>query len=839
MADKAVIQTLHNEVEDRRESIIQFLRDICAIPSMDSQLGEVGERIAAEMRQLGFDEIRFDKMGNILGRVGHGPTVIVYDSHIDTVGIGDADAWEWDPFEGKVEDGIFYARGASDEKGSTPGMVYGIALGRDLGLFSKDDFTIYYFGNMEEWCDGIGPNSFVEVDPKVRPDFVVIGEPTNLDVYRGHKGRLELKITVKGKSAHAAANQLGDNATYKMMPIIDAISKMEPELGTHEFLGSGKITVSDMKVSTPSINAVPDECSIFIDRRMTFGETREDVRVQLENIVPIDSKAQVTIEELFYEEPSYTGFVFPVDKYYPAWALDEDHPLVAIGQDTRRAIGLPDTPSGKWGFSTNGTYWAGKAGIPSIGFGPGSELNAHTIEEHVPLDEVVKATEFYALLPAMLRKQWSDVTENYPKPLRWVANGRPRTIAASAAVDDLFPEGIFKKVSNFHRQIPGYKISPLKSLPNLASMIGVDSIWVKDEAERMDLNSFKVMGGYFAVYRFIREKLGLDEDQELTYAQLMSDDVQAQLQDVIFATATDGNHGRGVAWAASQLGCKAIIYVHKDTTQARIDSITEKGAEVHVIDGTYDDAVKQITIDAQKNKWQIISDTSWEGYRNIPTWVMQGYTTLVAEAQAQLAAQGIIKPTHIFIQGGVGALAAATIGFYRQRFGEDQPVAVVIEPDAAACLLESANIGDGKPHSVDGDLKTIMAGLACGEPSPLAWDVLWDCADAFVACPDYVAAKGMRVYAVPLKDDPFIVSGESGAVTLGALMFITEYPEFAPLKDWLNLGPNSQVLLINSEGNTDPDYFRRVVWEGSEPVPDKYRWSPSFLGVKHMNPSSK
>ncbi len=837
--DKKLIQTLQNEVEARREPIIQFLREICAIPSMDGQLGEVGERIAEEMRQLGFDEVRFDKMGNIMGRVGHGPTVIVYDSHIDTVGIGDPDAWEWDPFEGKIEDGKLYARGASDEKGSTPGMVYGIALGRDLGLFSKDDYTIYYFGNMEEWCDGIAPNTFVEIDPKVKPDFVVIGEPTNLDLYRGHKGRLELKITVKGKSAHAAANHLGDNATYKMLPIVEGISKMEPYLGTHEFLGNGKITVSDMKVSTPSINAVPDECSIFIDRRMTFGETKEDVRVQLENLIPVDRKAHVTIEELFYDEPSYTGFTFPVDKYFPAWALDEDHPFVAIGQETRRAIGLPETPSGKWGFSTNGTYWTGKAGIPSIGFGPGSELNAHTINEHVPLDEVVKATEFYALLPAMISNDWSEVSENYPKPIEWVANHRPRTICASETVDDLFPDGIFQKVNEFHRQIPGYQISPLKSLPKLASMIGVGGIWVKDESTRLDLNSFKVLGGSFAVYQFVREKLSMGDNQELTYAELVSEDVQARLGDITFAAATDGNHGRGVAWAANQLGFNAIIYAHKDTSHARIDSIKDKGAEVKVVDGTYDDAVRQVAIDSKANGWQIISDTSWEGYEDIPAWVMQGYTTMITEAQSQLAAQGIIKPTHIFIQGGVGALAAATIGYYRQRFGADQPIAVVVEPDAAACLLESAKAGDGKPRSVDGDMNTIMAGLACGDPSPLAWSVLWDCADAFVACPDYVAAKGMRVYSVPLKGDSFIISGESGAVTLGALMFITEYPEFAPLKDQLKLGPNSQVLLINSEGNTDPDYYRRVVWEGSEPVPDKYKWSPSFLGVTHSKLDSE
>jgi putative selenium metabolism hydrolase len=283
-------------------------------------------------------------------------------------------------------------------------MIYGIALGRELGLFSPEEFTLYYFGNMEEWCDGIAPNSFAEVDPGVKPDFVVIGEPTLMRVYRGHKGRLELKITAKGKSAHAAANQLGDNAIYKMLPIIEAISQMEPQLGDHEFLGHGKVTVTDMKVSTPSINAVPDECTIFIDRRMTFGETKEAVRAQLDALIPAGQRDKIILEELFYDDPSYTGFVFPVDKYFPAWAFPEEHPLVAAGQATRRLIGLPDAPSGKWGFSTNGIYWAGKAGIPSIGFGPGDELTAHTTQDSVPLDDVVKATEFYALLPAMIKR---------------------------------------------------------------------------------------------------------------------------------------------------------------------------------------------------------------------------------------------------------------------------------------------------------------------------------------------------------------------------------------------------------------------------------------------------
>ena len=392
---------IQKKVQSSREDIIEFMRDIVAIPSMDSQIGPVGERIQAEMKKLGFDEVRFDKMGNTIGRIGNGKRVMVYDSHIDTVGIGDPSSWQWDPFKGKIEDGILYARGACDEKGSTPGMIYGLAIARDLGLL--DGWTVYYFGNMEEWCDGIAPNTFAEVDPGIKPDFVVIGEPTKMLVYRGHKGRLEMKVTAKGKSAHAASNHLGDNAIYKLLPVIAGIRDLEPKLGDHEFLGHGKITVSDMHVKTPSINAVPDEAVIFIDRRMTFGETKEAVKKQVEDLIPAEFKDTVKLEELFYDEPSYTGFVFPVDKYFPAWAYEESHPLVQAGQEARKVIGLPEAKPSKWNFSTNGIYWAGKAGIPSIGFGPGDEETAHTVNDSVSLEDMVKATEFYAILPSLIK----------------------------------------------------------------------------------------------------------------------------------------------------------------------------------------------------------------------------------------------------------------------------------------------------------------------------------------------------------------------------------------------------------------------------------------------------
>ena len=397
------IQEIQKRVQASREDIVEFMLDICAIPSMDSKIGPIGERIQAEMKKLSYDEFRFDKMGNTVGRIGNGKRVLVYDSHIDTVGIGDPKSWEWDPFRGKVENGVLYARGASDEKGSTPGMVYGLAMARDLGFL--DDWTVYYYGNMEEWCDGIAPNSFVEVDPKVKPDFVVIGEPTKMQVYRGHKGRVELKVTSTGKSAHAASHHLGDSALYKMLNVISGIRDLDAHLKTHEFLGKGTIMVTDTRISTASINAVPDGFTIFIDRRLTFGESKEEAVQQVKDLIPGFLRDQITVEELFYDEPSYTGFVFPVDKYYPAWALEEKHPIVQAGMETVKQLWNENRPTGKWSFSTNGTYWAGKAGIPSIGFGPGNEIYAHTIMDQVPLEEVVKATEFYAWFPKMLSEK--------------------------------------------------------------------------------------------------------------------------------------------------------------------------------------------------------------------------------------------------------------------------------------------------------------------------------------------------------------------------------------------------------------------------------------------------
>ncbi|HLA24980.1 MAG TPA: YgeY family selenium metabolism-linked hydrolase [bacterium] len=391
-----VVRRVTDSLGGLHDNMIRFLREIVAIPSYDGQLGEVGRAVGDRMRSLGFDEVRFDAMGNILGRIGSGPRVLLYDSHLDTVGVSDRAAWQWDPFTGKVEHGILYALGAGDEKGSTPPMIYALHVLKRLELL--EGWTCYYFGNMEEWCDGIAGHALVEHE-RIRPDFVVIGEPTRLQVYRGHRGRVEVSATFRGKTAHASAPDRGENAVYKAAAFAQHVAALNATFWSDAFLGPGTVAVTQIESRSPSLNAVPDVCSLYIDRRVTLGETKEQVLAEL-RALPGAAEAELVIP--MYEEPSYTGFVFPVDKVYPAWALPEDHVLVRAGQDAARAAYGQPTDLGRWAFSTNGTYWMGKANIPSIGFGPGDERYAHTTFDQVPLAEVTASARFYALLPLVL-----------------------------------------------------------------------------------------------------------------------------------------------------------------------------------------------------------------------------------------------------------------------------------------------------------------------------------------------------------------------------------------------------------------------------------------------------
>ena len=367
-------------------------------------------------------------------------------------------------------------------------------------------------------------------------------------------------------------------------------------------------------------------------------------------------------------------------------------------------------------------------------------------------------------------------------------------------------------VRAFHRQLPGYKPTPLVRLERLARYWGYTDIFVKDEGPRFGLNAFKVLGGSYAVARLICQKIG-HPLSEVSYAQLVSDEVREKVGQITLTTATDGNHGRGVAWAAERLGQKAVIYMPKGSAPARVAAIRSHGAEVTVTDLNYDDAVRLACAKAEENGWYVVQDTAWEGYTEVPLWIMQGYMTMCAEAVDQLRAEDA-HPTHIFVQAGVGALAGAVVGYLAQALREPRPKFIIMEPNNAACIFASAAAGDGKPHAVRGDLETIMAGLACGEPNPLSWEILRDVPSGYVSCPDYMSANGMRILANPLRGDDWIEAGESGSVGIGLMDMLATSADFKGLKGELGIGPDSTLLCFNTEGATDPVNYRDIIWHG-------------------------
>lgn len=370
-----------------------------------------------------------------------------------------------------------------------------------------------------------------------------------------------------------------------------------------------------------------------------------------------------------------------------------------------------------------------------------------------------------------------------------------------------------QKAGEFHRSFPQYSVTPLTRLSCLAEYLGLKRVYVKDESYRFGLNAFKVLGGSYAIARHIAKELG-KEVSEVPYSVLTSDELRNQFGQATFFTATDGNHGRGVAWAANKLGQKCVVRMPKGTTQTRLQNIAKENAEVTIEDLNYDDCVRMAAKEAENtHRGIMVQDTAWEGYEEIPTWIMQGYGTLATEADRQLEEDGC-RPTHIFIQAGVGSLAGAVIGYFANRFKENPPVMVVVEAGAADCLYRSAMQSDGSRIDVTGDMLTIMAGLACGEANTVSWDILRNHADAFVSCPDWVSANGTRIYGAPLKGDERVISGESGSVTMGLLHALMTRPEYKELKQALKLNEDSEVLLVSSEGDTDPERYREIAWEG-------------------------
>ena len=398
--------------------------------------------------------------------------------------------------------------------------------------------------------------------------------------------------------------------------------------------------------------------------------------------------------------------------------------------------------------------------------------------------------------------------------IKWVSNEMPKTNDKELSVMSI--ESV-KKAKAFHKSFPQYSQTPLVKLDKMSEYLGIGSLFVKDESYRFGLNAFKVLGGSFAMARYIAQKLGRDVS-ELDYDYLTSDKLKEEFGQATFFTATDGNHGRGVAWAANKLGQKAVVYMPKGSSPIRLENILKENAEASITDVNYDECVRIAAAEAEKTEnGVVVQDTAWDGYEEIPAWIMQGYGTMALEAAEQLKTAGCERPTHIFIQAGVGSLAGAVQGFFANLFPGNCPTTVVVEADEAACLYKSASAKDGKIRFVDGDMQTIMAGLACGEPNTISWEILKNNSSFFVSCPDWVAAKGMRMLAAPVKGDMPVTSGESGAVSMGLIATLMESDDYKELRESIGLDHNSKIIMFSTEGDTDPENYRAIVWNGAHP----------------------
>lgn len=393
--------------------------------------------------------------------------------------------------------------------------------------------------------------------------------------------------------------------------------------------------------------------------------------------------------------------------------------------------------------------------------------------------------------------------------LKWKMNEMPKTEDKNLplmAIEEV------KKARSFHESFPQYSETPLADLKGMAEYLGLDRVCVKDESYRFGLNAFKVLGGSYAIARYIGEETGKDIS-ELPYSVLTSQELREKFGTATFYSATDGNHGRGVAWAANKLHQKSVIIMPKGSTVTRLDHIKAENAEAWISDVNYDECVRQAAKLAEKTEHGVmVQDTAWEGYEKIPAWIMEGYGTMADEAGDQYGE----RPTHIFVQAGVGSLAGAVVGYFANRYRENPPVMVVVEASAADCLYRGAAAGDGEIRIVDGDMETIMAGLACGEPNITSWDILKNHVSCFISLEDCAAARGMRMLAAPLKGDRQVVSGESGAASFAALAAIMRKDEYKELREELGLGKDSKVLCFSTEGDTDPERWKNIVWEGLE-----------------------
>lgn len=363
----------------------------------------------------------------------------------------------------------------------------------------------------------------------------------------------------------------------------------------------------------------------------------------------------------------------------------------------------------------------------------------------------------------------------------------------------------------FHQSIPSYEKTPLVALSRQATELGVKNIFIKDESHRFGLNAFKALGATYAIAKILLKQME-EEYRTLNYKDLTSEKSVNLFKDLVFVTATDGNHGKGVAWAASIFGAKAIVYMPKGSKECRVKAIQKiNDTPVIVTDLNYDETVRFAFDDTKKNGYIFVQDTGFEGYEEIPNDITQGYATMSIEAIDQLREYGIEKPTHIFLQAGVGSMAGSVLGYFTNYYDGNPPITTIVEPSTVACIAESVKHGKGKPIAVGGNPETIMAGLNCGEPNPFTWPILRDYGSFFASCPDWVTENGMRTLAHPIGDDVKVISGESGAVGFGLLTVLCSKDSLKTYKDQLSLDENSTILLFNTEGNTDAENYNNIV----------------------------
>ena len=392
-----------------------------------------------------------------------------------------------------------------------------------------------------------------------------------------------------------------------------------------------------------------------------------------------------------------------------------------------------------------------------------------------------------------------------------ILKNKKQVSAACTTSYPRFDEMVAADTLRFHKTIPSYGITKLIALQERAAAQHVKGIYCKDESSRFGLNAFKGLGGSYAMFRILCEQLGLDYETT-DFRDFQNEEMRKRCAAIHFATATDGNHGKGVSWAAGLFGCSASVFMPAGSVEARRKAIEDAGnatAEITVFN--YDQAVEHAWNLAKQNSWILIQDTAWEEYEQYPEWIIDGYLTLAAEAVEQL---GNIVPTHVFLQAGVGAMAGGVMEYLLSCYRGKPPITAIVEPTDAACIYHSVKAGDGYCHSIEGNPVTIMAGLNCGTPCRVIWPAIRDKADFFCACDDIITEEGMRAYAKPLGNDSAVVAGESGAVTFG---LVNRILQDETLRKLFRIDDDAVILLINTEGNTDPEDYRRIVY-GNAPV---------------------